>query len=304
MKKRMISFGYQIVDGEIAVVPNEANIVRQVFQKYCDGSGYHNIAEELSLAGVVYYRDDNVWSKRKIARIIENKKYIGGDDYPQIVDYDLFHRANEIKSSKAKIHEFKECLPIFSYLKSNIVCDRCGGHLNRLAHFGKQERWLCGHKCEFQHFLYDDEIYKEWSGVILKAKEYDFSVERNKDFVPYKKSQDIMRMNNEIIRQINAEHPNFSLTKKLIFHCAEMKFRACKEDKYAIYTQKVKDILKSATEMDTEKLSKIISKITIDENGRMKVLFINGIEITNETGEQNATENCNEDRSKSAIAEA
>ena len=260
MKLRMISFGYQIVDGEITVVPDEANVVRQIFREYCDGIGYHNIAEELSIAGVVYFQDDTVWNKRKIARIIENRKYIGGDGYPQIVDYDLFHRANEIKSSKAKIYESKECLPIFSYLKGNIICDRCGGHINRWNQYGKQERWLCGHGCKFEHFIYDDEIYKEWSDMIAKAKGYDFSIELNENFVAYKKSQDIMRMNNEIIRQINAEHPSFSLTKKLIFNCAEIKFQACKEDKYAIYTQKVKDVLRSAKETDTENYRKSFQK--------------------------------------------
>lgn len=304
MKLRMISFGYKIENGEITVVPAESDIVRQVFRKYCDGVGFHNIAKELSALGIIYNHGDAVWSKRKIARIIENGKYIGSDGYPQIVDYDLFHKANEIKQSKANLYELKECLPIFTYLKENTICDRCGGHINRWNQYGKQERWLCAHGCKFEHFIYDDEMYKEWSGIIKLAKKFTYSKGQMAGFVSYKKTQDIMRISNEIFRQTNAEHPSFSIIKKLIFDCAELKFQACEEDKYEVYSQKVTDILKSATETESEKLSEIISKITIDEYGKLKVSFINGMEITNEREEKDATENCNEDRSESVIAEA
>ena len=37
-----------------------------------------------------------------VSRILENKRYVGDDTYPQIIEQDTFDRANAIKCEKGK----------------------------------------------------------------------------------------------------------------------------------------------------------------------------------------------------------
>ena len=81
MALRMISYGYKMVNGILTVNDEEARVVVEIFQRYGAGEILKAIADDLTERGVIFYQEKNVWNKNMIARIIENKKYIGEDGY-------------------------------------------------------------------------------------------------------------------------------------------------------------------------------------------------------------------------------
>lgn len=66
-------FGYRLVDGEYAVVPEEADVVRKIFALYLQGYGVNVIAKTIRDTD----GDKRVWNRQGIKYILTNEKYIG-----------------------------------------------------------------------------------------------------------------------------------------------------------------------------------------------------------------------------------
>ena len=69
--------GYRLRDGVLTVVPEEAEIVRQIFEDYLSGMGENAIARKLIRMGVAPMRSERLWNRTSIRRILTNEKYCG-----------------------------------------------------------------------------------------------------------------------------------------------------------------------------------------------------------------------------------
>lgn len=96
---RNIPFGYMMRGGKYIAEPAESETVRQIFEMYLNGMSLKSIAAEMT---VPYNKDKILWNKNMVSRILENKRYTGDETYPQIIEPDIFDRANAIKSEKGK----------------------------------------------------------------------------------------------------------------------------------------------------------------------------------------------------------
>ena len=85
--------------GKYISEPAESEAVRQILEMYLNGMSLKSIAAEMT---VPYNNSKTQWNKNMVSRIIENKRYLGDDTYPQIIEQDTFDRANAIKSQKGK----------------------------------------------------------------------------------------------------------------------------------------------------------------------------------------------------------
>ncbi len=89
LKNRNIPFGYCMVNGKYALNAPEAETVRKIFADYINGKSLKTIAAEMQIP---YNMGKAVWNKNMVCRVLENKKYIGENGYPQIItskDFDL-----------------------------------------------------------------------------------------------------------------------------------------------------------------------------------------------------------------------
>ena len=96
---RNIPFGYMMRGGKYIAEPAESEAVRQIFEMYLNGMSLKSIAVEMT---VPYNADKLLWNKNMVSRILENKRYTGDETFPQIIEPDIFDRANAIKSEKGK----------------------------------------------------------------------------------------------------------------------------------------------------------------------------------------------------------
>ena len=68
--------GYRLVNGQLVVVPEEAEIVRQIFSDFLSGMGRCSIAKRLIMDGVSP-SSGNKWTPSSIYKILTNEKYTG-----------------------------------------------------------------------------------------------------------------------------------------------------------------------------------------------------------------------------------
>lgn len=71
-----LCYGYDMVDGELKVNEEQAEIVKLIFSLYLEGNGAKKIAKEL-ISREIYNQRGRVWHPRTICNIIQNERYKG-----------------------------------------------------------------------------------------------------------------------------------------------------------------------------------------------------------------------------------
>ena len=70
--------GYQKgADGNAEIVPEEAEIVREIFHRYLDGASLNQIADMLNNRGLTTKGSNSAYRKEVVQRILTNEKYTG-----------------------------------------------------------------------------------------------------------------------------------------------------------------------------------------------------------------------------------
>ena len=71
-------FGYQKgTDGQLHIIPEEAEVVRLIYGKYLEGESLNSIARLLKEKGIKTIRGNTEWNVNSIRTILINEKYIG-----------------------------------------------------------------------------------------------------------------------------------------------------------------------------------------------------------------------------------
>ncbi|MBE6854925.1 MAG: recombinase family protein [Ruminococcus sp.] len=69
--------GFRVNNGKLEIVPDEAEIVKRIFNSYVyEGKGCHTIANELNADGLFTVRG-KMWREDGVCRILKNDKYVG-----------------------------------------------------------------------------------------------------------------------------------------------------------------------------------------------------------------------------------
>ena len=68
-------FGYRLVNGNLEIVPEEAEVVRKIFAMYLSGLGINSISAKLNREALE--GDGRHWNQNTIRYILTNEKYIG-----------------------------------------------------------------------------------------------------------------------------------------------------------------------------------------------------------------------------------
>lgn len=97
LKNRSIPFGYCIVNGKYALNTAESETVQKIFADYIGGKSLKTIASEMQIP---YNNNKTVWNKNMVCRVLENRKYIGENGYPQIIAARDFEQAAHIKEER------------------------------------------------------------------------------------------------------------------------------------------------------------------------------------------------------------
>lgn len=167
--------GYRFEDGMLQVVPEEAEIVKQIFDDFLSGMGRSAIVRKLNSMGLTT-KQGNLWSITSVYNILRNDKYTGNlllqttytvdhiskktvrnngelpmyyveDSHEAIIEQDTFERAQQEMKRRAEkfYHPSTRSEP---YLFTGLLCcGICGKrYRRRIVHQGSKYRkaaWIC-----------------------------------------------------------------------------------------------------------------------------------------------------------------
>ena len=170
-------FGYKWVDGKLTVVPEEAEVVKRIFNNFLAGSSHMKTAEELLGEGVttingkplsvsavsfilrnITYTGNTLLqktfvkdpiSKKKVLNTGELPQYLVQDDHEAIIDMDTFERVQEQLARNKEMGRFPYNHTGEKYpFTMKVVCGCCGRHYTRqlwnTSEVGrKRPTWVC-----------------------------------------------------------------------------------------------------------------------------------------------------------------
>ncbi|SUY47686.1 recombinase [Clostridium putrefaciens] len=97
-----IPYGYKIIDGKAVVDEEQAENIRNFYKGYISGLALKVAAKN---AGLKLYHSS-------AGRMLRNRHYLGDDFYPDIIDKEIFDKAEEIRivraSSLGRIRELEK----------------------------------------------------------------------------------------------------------------------------------------------------------------------------------------------------
>ena len=86
-----LCYGYTIRDGRLEVEEKEAENIRKIFKNYLAGNA---LIKSADLAGLKK-------NSSSVKRLLTNKKYLGNDIYPKIIDEESFEKASQMLKERA-----------------------------------------------------------------------------------------------------------------------------------------------------------------------------------------------------------
>ena len=152
-------YGYEVVDGKLAIHPDESKTVKKIYKWFNDGKSVAEIKRTLDRDGVTARRG-GLFNMGSINRLMQNTHHIGYYTYtdkksgetvpcvcPPIVDETLWNNVQEIRK---KIFERKgqnNRTQRFYLLRNLMYCGECGTQMSGRIHEKRNERlYFCSKK--------------------------------------------------------------------------------------------------------------------------------------------------------------
>lgn len=176
--------GYTCVDGEIVIVPEQAEVVRKIFDLYLQGLSLGQIKAYLESQGIKTVTGKDDWNAKTIRDMLKNEKYKGDtmlqktfiedfmigkkrrndgqrnkyyvkDSHPAIVSTEVFDKVQEEMAKRSRFVSNEDGTVEISgskynskYLLGNLlVCGDCGASYRRRTERGKVV-WRCAARIE------------------------------------------------------------------------------------------------------------------------------------------------------------
>ena len=178
-------------DGLPEIVPDEAEIVRQIYKQFLEGKSYYAIAKNLTDRGIPTPAGKEQWHIRTIGSILTNEKYKGSALLQKKFTVDFLTKKTKVNEGEVPQYYIEESHPAIispeefelvqaemakrkqlgrkfsgnDIFSAKIICGDCGGFFGaKVWHSNSKYRrviWQCNQKfsqnCTTPH-LYEDEI--------------------------------------------------------------------------------------------------------------------------------------------------
>lgn len=162
-----IPFGYVLKDGKITIEPEEADVVRKIYDMYLSGSGRVTIAQNLNRRGI-FNRQHKPWNSSAILYILSNERYTGDsiwqktyqtnvlprehkrnngeipqyyakNTHPPIVSHEEYMAVQSLREQRTLSETPVQHPSIFS---KKLLCGNCGASFRSMTN-KNVKYWLC-----------------------------------------------------------------------------------------------------------------------------------------------------------------
>ena len=275
-------FGYKVENGEYIVVPEEAEIIRKVFNDYVNGKGLLTIAKELNAMGIRTHRGNKI-ENRTVEYWINNPVYIGktrwnpdgklsrnytadtaiitDGPHEPIIDMETWEKAQKkMQEQKARFRKFfnSDRKGLSHWLTGILRCEKCGKVLSyQGGYFGCSER--SRGKCDGVGYIKAEKIAKIILNILSEMElpnvELDFAESEVEEQSTY--TDDSKIISTQIQRlEIRLERV------RLAYEDGVDTLEEYKKNKKAITDEidKLKEMLETTQEEEPEEKAKIDKK--------------------------------------------
>ncbi|MFR6146055.1 recombinase family protein [Neglectibacter timonensis] len=281
MKMRNIPFGYRMENGKIIFHPTESQAVKDIFSDYLGGQSLLKIAQSLNERQVEYLPGTTGWNKARLKRIIEDKRYIGGDGYPPIIEQRIYDKAQAVRDSRNTQKALDRTADIFR-LQLSVLCEKCGEPMQR-RHDSRttyQEKWVCK-SCDEVIKISDDAFLSAITECInyLIAKPNILQG----DPTPTEPPVEVIRLKNEIGRMLDSPAIEKEPLKNRIFEYASLVYETL--DTTQCITEMIRATLQRTGPISChngELTAKIAAAIILHADKTVSLTLKNGQQIRKE----------------------
>ena len=297
MKNRRFPYGYEMQNGLIVICLKEADTVKQIFSQYLNGKNLNNIAERLTEDQIEFLPGEYSWNKSRIKRMIEDERYIGDDTYPAIIDKDIFQKANFEKNSRRT-----NISPVVTaekkLLTHKVICADCRRRLfhNTDSRLKNSEKWFCKNEdCKFSVYMAIAELEYMVTKILNLLISKPSLAEYKETDIQAEPSLEIIRMENEIERQLESIDFDKNEIQNMILQCATKKYDEYKGVRHI--TDRLKADFEQSSPLsafNTRLFDRTVSAITIDKDKKVCLKLKNNKIIRKELPLNDANTVCTE----------
>ena len=278
MKNRYIAFGYQLTCGTVTPHELEAEIVRTVFRQYIAGDSYSRIAAELEKAGCPYSEGAARWNKNMVGRILQNRRYLGQDGYPNLVTEYEFRQAALLQQDKYTRKDIRPA-PEVAALKGKVICGECGSHYERILDNRVGEKWRCKNpECSATVKITDTLLIREAADLLNLAIQNPAIIE-----IPpieiHPRDTEVTRLTNEINRELDKTDCDEEYVKILVMARAAAQYGICPDGLLPKKARELRAMFESrepSAEFDTELFEHAVDAVTVQPDGTVSLKLKNG----------------------------
>ena len=295
MMQRHMPLGYRIENGKAVIMPETAAIVKQVFQDYNNGISTYRLAKELTEKGVPNASHKPSWNHGSIGKILENRKYLGDDFYPPMIDKGLFEQVQKRRMEKQV--QLGRTIQPNSFANRNtfagkLRCGKCGQPYRRYVEHcnqpGEKVSWKCkryihGNRVYCRNpFLTDEQIADAFLEALNRIIASPKLLERHRKQEPENGGAADEKLSEQIREMLESGNAPAQEIRAFIFERAKLQYQRSKINDYEYQTDKIKRALagiRAQSEFDDALFEQTIRQAVIQEDGKITFQLHNGIEI-------------------------
>ena len=281
MKKRNILYGYQCIEGIIKLHPQEMAVVKEIFKAYIEGKSLLELSKCLNERQIEYMPDVIKWNKARIMRILEDKRYLGDDRYPALIEQGIYDTVQEISYNRCDQKNTDRQADIFK-LNIPVKCPSCNSILKRIvdSRWSTPPKWRCQNpKCKESIAITDEALLSAITEVLNTAITIPelITLPTEKEI---ESSMELRRLNNEITRAFDSIQIDRNAVREMMIRYAALKYAEL--DSAVCRAQRLKDIFIASQPLTTfsvEFLHSTTDEIMLYTDGTIGLILENGQEI-------------------------
>lgn len=281
MKKRNILYGYQCIEGIIKLHPQEMTVVKEIFKAYTEGKSLFELSKWLNKRQIEYMLGVTEWNKARIMRILEDKRYLGDDRYPALIEQGAYDIVQEISYNRCDQKNTDRQADIFK-LNIPVKCPSCNSILKRIVdnRWSTPPKWRCQNpKCKQSIAITDEALLSAIAELLNTAiaNPEMINIPTEKETEP---SAERRRLNNEITRVFDSIQIDKDAVRRMMIQHTSLKYAEL--DSAVNKARRLKDIFTESqplTSFSIEFLHRTTDEIMLYTDGTIGLILENGQEI-------------------------
>ena len=284
MSRKVTVYGYRFIDGNLQVDDEQSRIVQEIFRVYNSGVTVSRLKDNIEGLEI---------NRVKLSDMLSDKRYLGNEAFPQIINPELFEAVQHRKKERLKtigkeqpyVYHKEQFL-----LGDKMKCGECGSEYHCYKH-GDKQIWDCSKRivkgrvhCRNQR-IQEDQIKELFMQAVTKMKNHPEKI-RKITIHKTKRNIRLQAVEHEIELLKNDSSHNIDELLNLIYKRASLQYEDSDDGGAVYYTQKIEDLIQQHKEQSEEKtfdkdlFDAIIEAITIYKDGRVVFTLKNGAVMT------------------------